>query len=154
MFKNKAGSFGKQVFKHDIQPRRDAADQRVGHSPQQGWLAAPQELVKNQHLAAGFDDPGDFRKAPGRLRDNGKDQVQDGCIKTVVSQRQVLCVTLNRQKFNIADSWQGAAQHGLIQIQSDVMMRGWQVRQVQTCTDARQQHTARYLAKRREAALS
>jgi hypothetical protein len=128
-----------QILEHDIEPRGDAAHQRVGQSAHQRRLAAAQEFVEHQHAAARFDDAGDFGETVGRLRDDGENQVQHGAVEAARSKRQALRVALHRNEIDRTDTRQGPAQHGVGQVEPDIVMTRWQMRQVQTGAHTGQQ---------------
>ena len=140
MLQHQAGSFRKKVFKDHIEAGRNTPYERVGQSPQQGWLAMAQEFVENQYLTARLEYSGDLGETTGRLRDDGEYQMQYRSIETAVGKRQALCVTTYGQEIKLSNTWQGATQHGLIQIQANVMMLGREVREVESSADAGQQY--------------
>ncbi len=134
-----------QFFENDIEPGGDPADQRVEQTPQRRALAVAQELVENQHLAAGADNPGDFGETVRRFGNDGEDQVQDSAVEAGVGERQALGIALDWQEIDRRCAGQGAPQHGPIEVKSDVMMLGRQMRQIEPGTDPGQQDPATLL---------
>ena len=111
----------------------------AGQSAQQRRLTAAQEFVEYQHAAARFDDAGDFGETVRRLRDDGENQVQHGAVEAARSKRQALRVALHRNEIDRTDTRQGPAQHGVGQVEPDIVMTRWQMRQVQTGAHTGQQ---------------
>lgn len=93
-----------QILKNHIESGRYPADQRVGQSPQQRGLAAPEKLVEDQHLAARPQNAGDFGKAMGRFRHHGQNQVQYGAIEACIGEGQALGIALHRREIGIPNA--------------------------------------------------
>jgi len=142
MLKHQFGCFGEQVFEHDIEPGRYSADQRVGQSPQQGGLAAPEKFVEYQHASCRPQNAGDFGKATDRLRHYRQNQMQHGVIEAGIGEGQALGIALHRREVDLANTRQGTLQHGAVQVKADIMMLRRQVRQIQPGPDAGQQDPA------------
>ena len=102
----------------------------------------PEKLVENKDLATGADDAGDFAEAALRLGNNGQDQMQDGTVETGVGEGQCMHVALYGQEVEMAGAWQGTTQHRPVEVDPDVMMLWWQVRQIKAGTNAGQQNPA------------
>jgi len=128
MLQRQFGRCVEQVFKNHIEPGCYPTQQRVGQSPQQGRLAVPEKLVEYQHLAARPHNPGDFSKAMGWFRHHGQNQMQHSTIKAGISKGQALGVALHWSEINLANAGQGAAQHGAVEVEADVMMLRRQMR--------------------------
>ena len=102
-----------------------------------------QKFIKNQTAAARRNNACCFSKAGGRVGYDGEDQMQDGMIKTAVSKRQAVRITLYATKIQTRGSRPGTAQHRMGQIQSGIAVLAWQVRQIQPGADAVEQHARR-----------
>jgi hypothetical protein len=142
-FDLQAGRRDQQGFEHDIQARGEAASQRVRQTPEQGRLAGTQELVEDQRLATRTQHPRDFAEALRRVGNDCQDQVQYCDIETSCGKRQVLSISPDRREVDMAGTRDGVAQHGMGEVEADVMVAVWQVRQVETGADSRQQDAAR-----------
>jgi len=122
MFHMQAGRRIQKRFENDIEPGGDAADEGIGQSPHQRSLPVTQKLVENQHLAAGAQHPLDFGKAAGGFGHDGQDQVQYGDIEAGCGKWQILRIALERREIDVPGLRQSAAQHGVGQVEPDVMM--------------------------------
>lgn len=142
MLQRQFGRLGEQIFKHDIEPGRYPADQRVDQSPQEGRLAVPEELVEYQHCSTRPQNAGDFSKTAGRLRDHGQDQMQHGAIEAGIGEGQALGIALHRLEVEMANAGQSALQHGAVEVEADVMMLWRQMGQIQPSADAGEQDLA------------
>ena len=118
------------------------------------WLAGTQELVEDQCLTTRAQYSRDFAEAPGGIGNDCQDQVQDRDIETAGGKRQILRVSLDRREIDMAGTRDGAVQHGMGEVQTDVMMVGGQVRQVETGADSRQQDPARRRREHGQAVLA
>lgn len=145
---------GQDFLENHVESGCHPAHQRIEQAPKKRWLAAPQELVEDQHLAARADDAGDFGETMGGFRDHREDQVQHGAIEARIGEGQALGVALHRLEVDMRSAGQGAAQHGLVEIEADVMVLSWQMRQIQAGADSRQQDTTGFCRQGGQAALA
>ena len=113
-----------------------------------------QELVEDQRLAARAQYPGDLAEACGGVPNDRQDQVQHCDIESFCGKGEILCVSLNRGEIDTAGSRDGAAQHGMREVEADIVMAGRKVRQIEAGADTGQQDPARRLWQRRQAVLA
>ncbi len=154
MHHHQSGRRGQQIFENNIEPGGDPAQQRIGQAPQQCCLAVAQELVEHDYLAARPQNSRDLGEAVSRLRYDGENQVQHRHIETGIGERQPLGIALDRREVDLSGAWQGAAQHGPIEVKSDVMMLRWQVRQIEPGAYTGQQYAAGFGWQGGQAALA
>jgi ribulose-phosphate 3-epimerase len=131
---------GEGVFKHHVKPRCQPAQERIGEPAHGRKLAGAEKLVEYQHLAAGFEHTRDFAQAGRWIGHDGKNQVQHHRIKAGVGKGQALGVALHRLEVGMALARQGPAQHGVGQIEANVVMLRRQIGQIQPGANTGEQH--------------
>lgn len=154
MLQRQFGRCRQQILENHVETCRHPAHQRIDQAPQERRLATPEKLVEDQHLAAGADDASDFRKTKGGFRDHGEDQVQHGAIEAGSGEGQVLGVALHRLEVDMRGAGQGTAQHGLVEVEADVMVLSWQVWQIKAGADTGQQDAPGFGRQGGQAALA
>lgn len=136
------GGRGEDILEYHVEARRHATHQRVRQAPQNGRLTVSQELVENDDLTSRADDAGDFAEAAFRLRYHGQNQVQDGAVEAGIGEGQAMHIAPYRQEVEVLGARQGATQHRLTEVYSDIAVLRGQVRQIEAGADTGQQNPA------------
>ena len=75
-------------------------------------------------------------------------------VEAGIGKWQALCVALHWREVHLFSARQSPVQHGAIQIEADIPMVHWQIRQVEPRADAGQQHATRCRGQRGQAVLT
>ena len=94
-FENQLWRLLEHFLKDHVQPCRNATDHGIEQWPHRRPPPSLQELVEDQHAAAGYQYTCRLIEAGERIRQDSEDQVQDDMVETAVEKRSALRILLN-----------------------------------------------------------
>src|SRR5687768_6828990 len=127
---------GQHVLEYHIQPRYNVLGDHIQQAAESCRLAPLEKLVQYQHPPTRFQHASGFTQAGLRVRNDCENQVQYHVVETFVRKRQGHAVATDKIEVKVASTGFCAIEHRGCEVQTQVMMTGGKIGEIEPRTDA------------------